>query len=375
MILTDKVFREDEKAIYKLRELYSKYGYNHYRVSKFEEYDLYAKNKSFLVSENLLTFTDTNGKLMALKPDVTLSIIKNAVASSKASYKLYYDEHVYRTTSSGDGFREIMQTGLECIGNIDIFSECEVIMLAQKSLMSISEDYLLDMSHMRFIEGMLENAGVLTEDMGEFFILFGSKNIPALKELCDKKEISSDYAKKISAMASMYLPIKEALSFIAPLTEGEKMQAAYSELEKIYEVMACYGLTEKLYLDFSVVNDMNYYDGIIFKGFVNRIPDSVLSGGRYDRLMEKFGKKTEAIGFAVYLDKLERFGNERDEYDIDVLLVYDAEMPAERIIEAVRLLSDSGKTVRTANAPEAGVRYRQLISLGKEGMKILETND
>ena len=120
---------------------------------------------------------------------------------------------------------------------------------------------------------------------------------------------------------------------------------------------------------------MNYYDGIIFKGFVNRIPDSVLSGGRYDRLMEKFGKKTEAIGFAVYLDKLERFGNERDEYDIDVLMVYDSEMPAERIIEAVRLLSDSGKTVRTVNAPETGVRYSQLISLGKEGMKILETND
>ena len=165
MILSDKVFREDEKAIYKLRELYSKHGYNHYRVSKFEEYDLYAKNKSFLVSENLLTFTDTNGKLMALKPDVTLSIIKNAVASPKESYKLYYDEHVYRTTSGGDGFREIMQTGLECIGNIDMFAQCEVIMLAQRSLMSISEDYLLDMSHMRFVEGLLENAGISLEDM------------------------------------------------------------------------------------------------------------------------------------------------------------------------------------------------------------------
>jgi ATP phosphoribosyltransferase regulatory subunit len=173
----------------------------------------------------------------------------------------------------------------------------------------------------------------------------------------------------------MYLPIKDALKFIAPLCEGEKMQAAYSELEKIYGVMECYGLTTKLYIDFSVVNDMNYYDGIIFKGFVNGIPDSVLSGGRYDRLMEKFGKRTEAIGFAVYLDKLERFGNTNDGYDIDVLMVYDSDMPAERIIEAVRLLGDSGKTVRTVNAPETGVRYRQLISLGKEGMKILETND
>ena len=119
MILSDKTFREDEKAIYKLRELYRSYGYSHYRVSKFEEYDLYARNKSFLVSENLLTFTDTNGKLMALKPDVTLSIIKNVVANDEVSYKLYYDERVYRTTSAGDGFREIKQIGLETHINTD----------------------------------------------------------------------------------------------------------------------------------------------------------------------------------------------------------------------------------------------------------------
>ena len=111
MILSDKVLREEERAVYKMRELYRSYGYLQYKVSKFEEYDLYAKNKSFLVSDKLLTFTDTNGKLMALKPDVTLSIIKNVVANENASYKVYYDERVYRTTANGDGFHEIMQTG------------------------------------------------------------------------------------------------------------------------------------------------------------------------------------------------------------------------------------------------------------------------
>lgn len=375
MILSDKVFREDEKAIYKLRELYSKHGYNHYRVSKFEEYDLYAKNKSFLVSENLLTFTDTNGKLMALKPDVTLSIIKNAVANPKDFYKLYYDERVYRTTSGGDGFREIMQTGLECIGNIDIFSECEVIMLAQRSLMSISEDYLLDMSHMGFVEGLLENAGIPFEDMGEVFSLMGSKNIPALKSFCAIKGVSDEYACKLSDVTSMYLPISAALAELEPMVSGGKMKAAYDELTQIQRVMECYGLTDKLYLDFSVINDMNYYDGIIFKGFINQIPDSVLSGGRYDRLMEKFGKKTEAIGFAVYLDKLERLETQRDDYDIDVMLVYDNRISAEKIIEAVRLIRESGKTVRAASAPDASLRYRQMISLGKDGMMTLETND
>ena len=375
MILSDKVFREDEKAIYKLRELYSKYGYNHYRVSKFEEYDLYARNKSFLVSENLLTFTDTNGKLMALKPDVTLSIIKNAVASEKASYKLYYDERVYRTTSSGDGFREIMQTGLECIGSIDLFSQCEALMLAMRSLESISEDYLLDLSHMSFIEGLLEEAGVSVDGMSDMLALVGSKNIPAIKAMCAERGISNDNCMKLCAVTSMYLPIEKALEKLESFVVGEKMSKAYGELCEIYKVMALYGLSSKLYLDFSVVNDMNYYDGIIFKGFVNGIPDSILSGGRYDRLVEKFGKKTEAIGFAVYLDKLERIGGASDAYDIDIMLLYENDVPEQKIIEAVTLFSESGKTVRTVNVPDTSVRYRQLVKFGKEGIKILEAND
>ena len=374
-MMLDNVFREDEKAIYKLRELYSNHGYNQYKVSKFEEYDLYARNKSFLVSENLLTFTDTNGKLMALKPDITLSIIKNAVADDKSSYKLYYDEHVYRTTSGGDGFREIMQTGLESIGAVDIFSESEVIMLAAKSLASISEDYLLDLSHMSFIEGMLENIGIEPQDMAKTMTMMGSKNVPALRSFCDSKGISESDREMICGLTSMYLPMGAALEKIKPTAKGTKMSEAYEELCDIYKALKCYGITDKIRLDLSIVNDMNYYDGVIFKGFINKIPDSILSGGRYDRLMEKFGKKTGAIGFAVYLDKLERFGNESREYDIDVMLVYDNGVDPELVISTVDSLMMSGKTVRAVSAPDGGVRCRQLMKLTKEGVDILEGND
>ena len=374
-MMLDNVFREDEKAIYKLRELYSNHGYNQYKVSKFEEYDLYARNKSFLVSENLLTFTDTNGKLMALKPDITLSIIKNAVADDKSSYKLYYDEHVYRTTSGGDGFREIMQTGLESIGSVDIFSESEVIMLAAKSLASISENYLLDLSHMSFIEGMLENIGIEPQDMAKTMTMMGSKNVPALRSFCNSKGISESDREMICGLTSMYLPMEAALEKIKPTVKGAKMSAAYEELCDIYKALKCYGITDKIRLDLSIVNDMNYYDGVIFKGFINKIPDSILSGGRYDRLMEKFGKKTGAIGFAVYLDKLERFGNDSREYDIDVMLVYDNGVDPELVISTVDSLMMSGKTVRAVSAPDGGVRCRQLMKLTKEGVDILEGND
>ena len=375
MSLESKVLRGDERATYNLRKLYLRHGYSHYRVSKFEEYDLYAKNKSFLVSENLLTFTDTNGKLMALKPDVTLSIIKNVVADVKSSYKLYYDEHVYRTTSGGDGFREITQTGLESIGNIDLFAESEVLMLAMKSLESISENFLLDVSHMRLLEGLLENMGIDPSDMSDIFALVGSKNVSGIRALCRKYEIASEEIEKLCTLTAMYLPIEKALESVKPYVAGEKMQAAFEELSGICELIREYGIADKLYLDLSIVNDMNYYDGIIFKGFVNGIPDSILSGGRYDRLMERFGKKMGAVGFAVYLDKLERFGSASDDFDVDYMLLYSADVPAAKIIAAANELSADGSSVRASSAIDAGVRYRKLVRLSKGGLQTLEAND
>ncbi len=375
MILSDKVLREEERAVYKMRELYRSYGYLQYKVSKFEEYDLYAKNKSFLVSDKLLTFTDTNGKLMALKPDVTLSIIKNVVANENASYKVYYDERVYRTTANGDGFHEIMQTGLESIGNIDAFSQSEVVMLAMKSLEGISEDYLLDISNMSFLEGLLESSGIQASFMSEFLELIGSKNIPAIKILCSKYKVSEANTERICKASSMYLPIKSALDEIKSIIVGEKMQAAYDELYELYLILSSYGLADKLYVDFSIVNDMNYYDGIIFKGFINGIFDSVLSGGRYDRLMEKLGKQTGAIGFALYLDQLERFGAANDGYDVDVLLLYGDDTPVSKVISTVNSFRADGKTVRATNTIDKSVSYKKLFGFGKDGIESLEEND
>ncbi len=78
MFVEDSLLSESEKLVLQLKKLYKDAGYSSYRMSKFEGYDFYAGNKDFLVSDNVMAFADTNGKLMALKPDVTLSIIKNS---------------------------------------------------------------------------------------------------------------------------------------------------------------------------------------------------------------------------------------------------------------------------------------------------------
>ena len=112
-----------------LNQLYEGYGYRKFRMSKFEDYDLYAQNKDFLKRGHIITFTDIDGSLKALKPDITLSIIKN---NSGDSEKVYYNENVYR--EMGGAFKEILQVGVESVGQIDPYAEAEVLALAAKSL-------------------------------------------------------------------------------------------------------------------------------------------------------------------------------------------------------------------------------------------------
>ena len=146
MTFSEDVLKNEEKAMMRLRGLYGRYGYAQYKMSKFEEYDLYVRNKSFLASDQIITFNDTSGKLMALKPDVTLSIVKNTKDCGVSLCKYFYNENVYRLSHTTGEFKERLQVGLECIGSIDLYSMSEVIALAEKSLETISSRYVLDIS-------------------------------------------------------------------------------------------------------------------------------------------------------------------------------------------------------------------------------------
>ena len=125
----------EEKTSIKLAELFGSFGYKKFKMSKFEEYDLYIENKSFLKSENIIAFNDPTGKLLALKPDVTLSIAKNTADNETEPRKLFYSENVYRVSGNMHEFKEIPQIGLEFIGDVDTYSLCEVITLAKLALL------------------------------------------------------------------------------------------------------------------------------------------------------------------------------------------------------------------------------------------------
>ena len=304
MDLSQDVLRKDERAIISLRSLYRQFGYTEYRMSRFEEYGLYSDNKAFLSSGDIITFTGTNGKLMALRPDVTLSIVKN-IKDDGSTKKLYYNENIYRP--DGHEFKEQMQVGLECIGNIGLDLMCEVLLLAQRSLGLLGESTRLDVSHMGFLGGLLQQGELTHEQRLKLLLRIGEKNIPELGALCSEYRQSDGFRNRITALASLCGPFDAVIAQLCDISVNNETGTALQELKEIREALRQRDTRHELNLDFSIVNDLRYYSGIIFQGFIEGISSKVLSGGRYDELLRKFGKRSGAVGFAVYLDLLDRF--------------------------------------------------------------------
>lgn len=374
MELNESVLKREEKAVFALRGLYQKFGYAQYKMSKFEEYDLYVRNKDFLVSENIITFTDTDGKLMALKPDVTLSIIKNTKDEPGLVQKLYYNENVYRVSKGTHSFKEIMQAGLECIGDIDGYSIFETVMLAAKSLETIAPDYILDISHMGIVTAVIELLGETFEQKDAVLKCIAEKNTHTILSLCEEAGVDKKAAKSVVKLTKTYGKPDEVIEKLKSMDGNEKFMQALSELEQLVSLLKGCGITDKIHIDFSVVNDMNYYNGVVFKGFVNGIPTGILSGGQYDKLLQKMGRKSGAVGFAVYLDLLERLSEPEEKYDVDTVVLYDKHADFGALSSAVRMLTDNGKSVTALKSVPEKLRFRQLLKLNERGLEILENN-
>lgn len=374
MELNESVLKREEKAVFALRGLYQKFGYAQYKMSKFEEYDLYVRNKDFLVSENIITFTDTDGKLMALKPDVTLSIIKNTKDEPGLVQKLYYNENVYRVSKGTHSFKEIMQAGLECIGDIDVYSIFETVMLAAKSLETIAPDYILDISHMGIVTAVIELLGEPFKQKDAVLKCIAEKNTHTILNLCEEAGVDKKAAEAVIQLTKTYGKPDEVIEKLKNMGGNEKFMQALSELEQLISLLKDCGMADKIRIDFSVVNDMNYYNGVVFKGFVNGIPTGILSGGQYDKLLQKMGRKSGAVGFAVYLDLLERLSEPEEKYDVDTVVLYDKHADFSALSSAVRMLTDNGKSVTALKSVPEKLRFRQLLKLNERGLEILENN-
>lgn len=362
-MINEKILKNEEAAVFALRSLYGKYGYLPFKMSKFEEYELYIRNKNFLVSDRIITFNDTNGRLLALKPDVTLSIIKNGEDAESLKQKVCYNENVYRVSESTGNYKEIMQTGLECIGDLDLYDIFECVSLAAQSLALISDKYLLEVSHLGILSAVLDEVCANEAFAKEALSLIAGKNEHDLRRLCAVYGVSEADTDRLCVFITAYGDRKTVLSKLRGVSVTDRSRAAYNELLNLSSLLDSQGFGSEVIFDFSVVNDMNYYNGIVFNGFIDGLSDSVLAGGQYDNLMRRMGRKSKAVGFAIYLDELAQLDTAGDGVDVDVLLLYDDSTDEFALADKVRALADSGKRVSAQKAVPPSLRSREIIDL------------
>lgn len=338
--------RPEERVSWSLQALYQKHGYKKYRMGKFEEYELYLENKNFLRSRQIITFNDMDGRVLALKPDVTLSIVKNTHADRTSAEKFYYLENVYRFDKPSGAYREISQLGLEYLGAPDAFATGEVVCLAAATLGEISPQARMQLSNVAFVRSLMEGLSVDGGAQAQLVEFIRHKNAHELTAQAAALGIPPAAAQLLSQVCALSGDYESTMARARSIAITPGMTEALSLMEKVWAQLRALGLDHLVTLDFSLLGDMEYYCGVAFQGYVPGAPRAVLSGGCYANLLRKFGRDIDAIGFAVYLNELSFMGQESQAPDADVLLVYTPADDPAQVAQAAQALRARGLRVR-----------------------------
>ena len=309
------------------------------------------------------TIIEVSGRLDTITaPELEKSIAED-IEGTKT--KVYYNENVYRVSDSTHQFKEIMQAGLECIGDIGEYDVREVVYLALLSLSSISESFLLDVSHLDVTAAILDSISPDGAFRAEILDSLSKKSAHDIERVCTKYGVSKKNCDILCTISGMYCTLDRAIEILKPICR-DSAPCALDELEGIWSFIKDTPYADKVRVDFSIVNDMNYYSGIVFSGFIDGISAKVLSGGRYDKLMHRMGKNAGAVGFALYLDLLEGMQSEDDGYDVDTLVLYRDGVSASEIGRVVNELIKDGKSVSVQKTIPEKLRYREICTLGSK---------
>ena len=293
-----------ERASFALRALYEAAGCRKYHMGRFEEYGLYQENRSFLSSEQVITFTDLDGRLLALKPDVILSIAKTAQPAPGETLRYYYHENVYRPSAESHTFKEISQMGLEMLGAVGEAQVQQAVCLAARSLDALGAEWVLEVSHMGYLFGLFDALGVPDAARAKLLEKLREKNAHELRAAAGAAGLADAAADILCSVLSLCGSYADTLAKAAALCRNDAMRAAVAELEALAVPLEKAGGVIRL--DMTLAGEMEYYNGLVFQGYLKALPRPLLKGGRYDLLMQKFTPGAGAIGFAVYLDELDR---------------------------------------------------------------------
>ncbi len=357
MSYRDTMPKEDVLAL-ELPAVYESFSYRKYSMAKFEEYSFYSDHRKFLPDAGIIAFNNSDGRLMALKPDITLSIVKNAKLTEQGCARLYYNDTVYRMREDTHDYREIRQIGAEALGQVDAYTQAELCYLALCSLAKIDPDFILSVSHMGLAVHYADTLP-LSHGLKKQLIRFvASKSLHEIRSLCEGQRLDPEITERLCGFSALRGTLAEVLPALTGLCVDQTMREAAKELAALERELSGTPYADRICFDASVINHIDYYNGLIFQGSVRRCPFPVLSGGRYDLLAGRIRARAQAIGFAVYLDGLNLYYPTVTEGDADVFILCGEDTAG--LLEQVRALTDAGKTVRVGKDPN-GVRAGQIL--------------
>lgn len=301
----DRLFgecRERRQVQKALLGLFQRRGFDEVSTPEVEFYDLFLRSGNPMPQEQLLKIIDRGGKIMVMRPDCTTPIARVAAAKLKhlpAPQRLYYDQTVFRSGQEHRGGRsEIAQCGVELLGAQGLRADVEVLALAADSLRSTGlEDFHIEVGHVGFFQDLARALHLPQEDTETIRTLIEGKNFAALADLL------APYVHTVSGKALDRLPY--LFGGVEVLDEAETLfpgSDAIAYLRALYAALEAAGYGEDFRFDLGLVHQIDYYTGVVFRGYAMGAADAVLSGGRYDGLLAAFGPDTPATGFAVDVD-------------------------------------------------------------------------
>ena len=285
------------------------YGYHDIQTPVFEYFDVFRKEIGTVPSKDLYKLFDKEGNTLALRPDITPSIARVAATlfgDEELPVRLCYTGNTFINHSSYQGrLREVTQMGVELIGDDTVEADGEMLALVIEALLSVGlKEFQLSVGNVDYFSSLIEDAN-LDEDAKERVIcLINNRNYFGVEDYLDKIRVKRSSREAFAALNGLVggLEVLKAAKEIAPNSSGIM---AVKRLEKIYNVLKMYGLEKFITFDLSMTGGTyGYYTGIIFRGYTFGTGDAIVKGGRYDRLLEKFGKESPSIGFAIVVDEL-----------------------------------------------------------------------
>lgn len=292
----------------RLKKVFHMYGYHDIQTPTFEYFDVFRKEIGTIPSRELYKFFDKEGNTLVLRPDFTPSIARAAATlfqEEQLPIRLCYTGSTFVNHSSYQGrLRETTQMGAELLGDDSVEADAEMLALVIESMLTIGlKEFQLTVSNVDFLQSLIEDADLDEDARERVRELITNRNFYGVEEYLESIQVKRSSKEAFGKMNELLggVDILEKAKNIAPNSKGVM---ALRRLEKIYEILKLYGVEKFVTFDLSMSGTYGYYTGIIFRGYTYGTGDAIVKGGRYDHLVEKFGKKSASIGFAIVIDEL-----------------------------------------------------------------------